>query len=252
MPVVMLSARSGEEAAVEGLEAGADDYLVKPFTARELHARVRANLELDRVRRVATRSPAAARCSTRPRNSRTSAAGRSIWPTTGSSTSPEFQRIFGLPADHLDVADLDDALHSVRDGDRAALVGAIRRTAATGDTMDLEVRLDRADGDERLVRVRGRVYRGPDGTAEYVRGSTQDITDQRAAEQAVTAATRRARPRRASTRSPTSCSAACCRAGRPAPGGWTSPPITCPASRARRPAATGTTSSTSAAAAPPW
>ena len=48
----MLSARAGEEATVEGLEAGADDYLVKPFSARELLARVRANLELDRVRRT--------------------------------------------------------------------------------------------------------------------------------------------------------------------------------------------------------
>lgn len=52
VPVVMLSARAGEEGTVEGLEAVADDYLVKPFTARELMARVRANLELDRARRV--------------------------------------------------------------------------------------------------------------------------------------------------------------------------------------------------------
>ena len=50
-PVVLLSARAGEEATVEGLEAGADDYLIKPFSARELLARVQANLELDRVRR---------------------------------------------------------------------------------------------------------------------------------------------------------------------------------------------------------
>jgi CheY-like chemotaxis protein len=35
-----LSARAGEEASVEGLTAGADDYLVKPFSARELVARV--------------------------------------------------------------------------------------------------------------------------------------------------------------------------------------------------------------------
>ena len=48
VPVIMLSARAGEEATVEGLDAGADDYLVKPFSARELLARVRANLELDR------------------------------------------------------------------------------------------------------------------------------------------------------------------------------------------------------------
>ncbi|GAA0282515.1 Sensor histidine kinase RcsC [Methylorubrum aminovorans] len=50
VPVIMLSARAGVEAGVEGLEAGADDYLVKPFSARELRARVRANLELARLR----------------------------------------------------------------------------------------------------------------------------------------------------------------------------------------------------------
>ncbi|NRD46971.1 hybrid sensor histidine kinase/response regulator [Corallococcus exiguus] len=55
VPVVMLSARAGEEAAVEGLEAGADDYLVKPFSARELVARVRSMLELSRSRREALR-----------------------------------------------------------------------------------------------------------------------------------------------------------------------------------------------------
>ncbi len=52
VPVVMLSARAGEEGMLEGLDAGADDYLIKPFTGRELLARVRANLELDRARRV--------------------------------------------------------------------------------------------------------------------------------------------------------------------------------------------------------
>jgi signal transduction histidine kinase len=53
LPVVLLSARAGEEARVEGLEAGADDYLVKPFSARELLARVRSNLELARLRQAA-------------------------------------------------------------------------------------------------------------------------------------------------------------------------------------------------------
>ncbi|GAA4966098.1 SpoIIE family protein phosphatase [Actinoplanes utahensis] len=49
-PVLLLSARAGEEASIEGLEAGADDYLVKPFSAAELLARVRANVELSRLR----------------------------------------------------------------------------------------------------------------------------------------------------------------------------------------------------------
>jgi PAS domain S-box-containing protein len=56
IPVILLSARAGEEARVEGMEAGADDYLVKPFSARELLARVEAHLKLHRVRREAERA----------------------------------------------------------------------------------------------------------------------------------------------------------------------------------------------------
>jgi signal transduction histidine kinase len=50
IPVILLSARAGEESAVEGLNAGADDYLTKPFSAQELKARVRTHLELARTR----------------------------------------------------------------------------------------------------------------------------------------------------------------------------------------------------------
>ena len=52
LPVMLLSARAGEEAKVEGLQAGADDYLVKPFAAAELLARVRRQIELGRERRL--------------------------------------------------------------------------------------------------------------------------------------------------------------------------------------------------------
>jgi PAS domain S-box-containing protein len=50
IPVIMLSARAGEETQVEGLEAGADDYLIKPFSARELLARVRNLVMVKRTR----------------------------------------------------------------------------------------------------------------------------------------------------------------------------------------------------------
>ncbi|OHV33877.1 MULTISPECIES: SpoIIE family protein phosphatase [Pseudofrankia] len=50
VPILLLSARADQEASIEGLEAGADDYLVKPFAAADLLARVRANVELARLR----------------------------------------------------------------------------------------------------------------------------------------------------------------------------------------------------------
>src|SRR5437867_5616616 len=52
VPVILLSARAGEEATVDGLAAGADDYVVKPFSARELIARVRTHLQIAQLRRA--------------------------------------------------------------------------------------------------------------------------------------------------------------------------------------------------------
>jgi signal transduction histidine kinase len=51
LPFILVSARAGEESAVAGLDAGADDYLAKPFSARELVARVRTHVELAKKRR---------------------------------------------------------------------------------------------------------------------------------------------------------------------------------------------------------
>ncbi|HVY93569.1 MAG TPA: PAS domain S-box protein, partial [Bryobacteraceae bacterium] len=58
VPVILLSARAGEEARSEGMQAGADDYLVKPFSARELLARVGAHLRLARARQEANEQSA--------------------------------------------------------------------------------------------------------------------------------------------------------------------------------------------------
>src|SRR5712671_4055956 len=73
-PVLLLTARSGLDDRIEGLEGGADDYLVKPFDFAELLARIHAlarrpplghanetilrvgGLELDLIKRLATRS----------------------------------------------------------------------------------------------------------------------------------------------------------------------------------------------------
>lgn len=50
LPVIFLSARAGEEARIDGLETGADDYLVKPFSAAELLTKVRAQINISKAR----------------------------------------------------------------------------------------------------------------------------------------------------------------------------------------------------------
>src|ERR671928_1743853 len=49
VPIIMVTARNGERDVVLGLDAGADDYLTKPFGAQELLARVRAVLRRSRL-----------------------------------------------------------------------------------------------------------------------------------------------------------------------------------------------------------
>ncbi|HET7896545.1 MAG TPA: ATP-binding protein, partial [Flavisolibacter sp.] len=53
IPVILLSARAGEEATIEGLQTGADDYLVKPFSARELLSRIDSNIKIAQSRDMA-------------------------------------------------------------------------------------------------------------------------------------------------------------------------------------------------------
>jgi PAS domain S-box-containing protein len=50
IPVILISARAGDESRIEGMEIGADDYLIKPFSARELQARVSARIEIASLR----------------------------------------------------------------------------------------------------------------------------------------------------------------------------------------------------------
>ncbi|MBE9008870.1 response regulator [Pseudanabaenaceae cyanobacterium LEGE 13415] len=78
LPVILLSARAGEEARIEGLEAGADDYLTKPFSARELLARVEATLKLSRVRQEALQQEQALRSTSEIAQQKAEAAYRRI------------------------------------------------------------------------------------------------------------------------------------------------------------------------------
>jgi signal transduction histidine kinase/DNA-binding response OmpR family regulator len=193
VPVVMLSARAGEEATVESLDAGADDYLVKPFSARELLARVRANLELDRVRR--TRAQLERNRELLDQAQRL--AGVSSWEydlvTLTMRGSDEFLRQMGVSVEELEANSLEDlVMRQVHEDDRGRVTDAVLKALEDDGQIDYEVRVG-----DRLYRSIGEVMHDASGTPVLLRGSNQDITAQRAAEQAVAdaAATREAAAR---------------------------------------------------------
>jgi PAS domain S-box-containing protein len=164
-PVVLLSARAGEEAAVEGLTAGADDYLVKPFSAQELLARVGAHLELGRARRAAEEQFTAM----------ADLAPALIW-----VADPDGRRVFvnrgwteftGRPA-REEVGDgWAQGLHP-EDRERYAEVVAAARARREG--WEVDVRLRRADGTYHWLLERAAPIGAGENSAGYV-GSCTDI-----------------------------------------------------------------------------
>ncbi len=128
LPVIMLSARAGEEAAVEGLAAGADDYLVKPFSSRELIARVRANLDLAELRQAAAR--ATERHAQLLRDLADAAVAINRAATVPAVLEVAAQRARALVDAEWTRARLEGEL----DGAEAAAPGPVRRVALTGST----------------------------------------------------------------------------------------------------------------------
>jgi PAS domain S-box-containing protein len=195
IPVIMLSARAGDESRVEGLDAGADDYLVKPFSARELRARVRANLELARMRQET------ARREERERNADRTDAQARIFDTALSNTA-DFVYTFDLDGrftyanralldlwqrslDEVigkDLFDLDYP-RELATRIRRQIQQVIVTRAPVRDETPFTSHLGTRDYEHIFVPVIG-----PDGAVEAVAGSTRDITERKESEDAIAAA----------------------------------------------------------------
>ena len=154
VPVVMLSARAGEEGVIEGLEAGADDYLIKPFSGRELRARVQANLELDRARRIRTQLER----SQRMQNQAERLAEVGSWEVdllTGAARgSEQLLRLVGVPRHEFESSSYQDLIgRVVHPEDEAHVRRELEFALAGGGAFEYEFRLAR---DRRTRRARAR------------------------------------------------------------------------------------------------
>jgi PAS domain S-box-containing protein len=180
LPVVMLSARAGEEARVEGLESGADDYLTKPFSARELMARVNANLEMARLRRDATRELLESEA--RFRNMANHAPVM-MWVSDPSGSLTYLNRLWceftGQSLEDAVGAGAWDALHPE---DRQQYEASFLSASMHGEPFRAECRVRRADGVYRWALSAAAPRFSDDGAFLGYIGSIIDITQRKESE----------------------------------------------------------------------
>jgi PAS domain S-box-containing protein len=181
LPVIVLSARAGEDARVEGLNAGADDYLIKPFSARELVARVNANLEMAQLRREATRDLRESEARFRNMSEH---APVMMWMTDPLGSLTYLNRLWseftGQPHEESLGVGAWDALHPEdRERSRAVFLDA----NAAREPFRIEYRLRRSDNVYRWALSAAGPRFGDDGQFLGYIGSVIDIEDRKEAEQ---------------------------------------------------------------------
>jgi PAS domain S-box-containing protein len=181
LPVILLSARAGEAARIEGMQAGADDYLVKPFTARELLARVEANLKLQRLRSEAT---AALRESEEKYRALAELSDHMIWMLAPDGEITYLsQRWFDYTGLGLDETRQTGWRRVLHPDEHDAIMGAFAAYLAAGEPYTMELRLRGRDGGYRWHITRSTPLRDEQGELLKWLGVTFDIDERKRAEE---------------------------------------------------------------------
>jgi PAS domain S-box-containing protein len=196
IPVILLSARAGEESRIEGLDAGADDFLVKPFSGRELLARVNVHLQMARIRRQAeererelrTRAEvfaSALRESSERLSASLAAAGTGTfrWDlrTNVLDFDASLDRLFGNPPAQR-TRPLEAFLQLIHPDDRLRVRTACDRCMREGANLDLEYRITLPDGSIRWLEEKAETFFDETGKPAYMTGACVDITKRKQAE----------------------------------------------------------------------
>jgi PAS domain S-box-containing protein len=190
IPVVLLSARAGEEAILEGIRAGADDYLIKPFSARELIARVDAQIQ----RKQFERQLAAAEQRLQAALAAAKMAVLEWDPVTDTITTVgTVTDVFGIsPSDTLGSrSSISDLVHP-EDLDRYLLT--VKSAAGSGESFQSDFRILRPQ-DGRLAWLEERSYpvKDPLTTKTRMVSLVMDVTERKEAEIALKQSEDRAR-----------------------------------------------------------
>jgi PAS domain S-box-containing protein len=187
IPIILLSARAGEESRVEGIDAGADDYLIKPFGARELIARVQTHLQLAQVRREADRAIRESEVKLQM-SLRASAMGVFYWYPQEDRTEsdPRVLEIFGISStSELTLAAALATMLHPEDRDRYARSVERSLDPKLDGKLEEEIRVRLPDGSNRWLSVTARMhFAGNPPKADRMAGLIGDITDRKNIEEA--------------------------------------------------------------------
>lgn len=182
-PIIMLSARAGEESHIEGVQAGADDYLIKPFSARELLARVGAHLEMARIRKEATQT--IVESEERFRNMADAAPvyiGMGDEHGNALYLNKPFLEFLGKSFEDVKEFGYVDSIHP---DDLPRVMEEYMNALKTHAPFEQEFRFRRHDGEWRWVWVSTVPRFRANGTFMGYVGSHVDITDRKKAEEAI-------------------------------------------------------------------
>ncbi len=184
LPVIVLSARAGEEASIEGLSAGADDYLVKPFSSRELIARIEAALALARLR--GETNEVIRETSERLKAALTaSGTGTFRWNFHDNTLiwDDELHRLFDIePGQTLT---LEKFISLVHPDDRDGIRKRCEQCVSQGADFDMEYRVMLRHGGERWLLDKGVTFKDETRRPLYMTGACVDISDRKRAELAL-------------------------------------------------------------------